>query len=320
MAKELYLYSPIYDFVIEDLLSKMEENSNEDVVMRINSPGGQVLSGWGLIAKMQERAKQGLQTDVKLDGAAMSMAAMILLFADTVEALDVSTVMLHRASMYVSNEQDQAFLDSVNKSLRSKMEAKIDGKLLKELKGVSIKDLFEAPERVDVFLTAAEAKKLGIVNKINKINPKEIEAFNERFYSIAAIAEPKPLNNQNQKIMKIEELKANHPALFAEVVALGVSEERDRVGACLAFLEIDAQGVKKAIESGKPLSQTQMAEFTLKAVSAKKIECIQEDSTKTPVQTNEQGGAAKSAEETQKEVKMSAFTEEVNAFLGRNKK
>lgn len=255
----------------------MELNSDEDLTLRVNSPGGQVLAGWGIIAKMNERKGK---TNIKVDGGAMSMAAMLCVYADSVECLDVSTFMLHRASGYVENPEDQAWLDRVNKDLRSKLESKLDSKILKDLTGYSIKDLFEGDKPVDLFMDAKTAKSVGLVDKINKVNPKEIKAFNDKLFQAAAIGMPdEPIKI---KTMTIEQLKAEQPGVYAQIFALGAAEgvmtERDRVEACLTFIDADAKGVKEAIASGKPLSAKQMAEFTLKIVSSKKLEAIEGDS------------------------------------------
>ena len=305
MAKELYLYSPVYDFVAESLISQMEECKPMDVVMRINSPGGSVFAGWGIIAKMKEMIGG---VDVKVDGIAASMAAYVCLFASKVECLDVSTFLFHRASGNGTPE-DQEFLDQVNGDLRSKLEAKIDGKKLKELKGISIKDLFESEKVIDLVLTAKEAKAIGLVDKINKVNPGEINAFNERMYAIAASAEPIVKPQPINKTMNIEKLKAEYPDVYAQVFALGVASEKDRVEACLVFNELDPKGVKEAIESGKPLTAKQTAEFGLKALSGAALNKIKEGAP-AAVSTEET-----EAEKTEKQKTLTAFEAKVKASL-----
>lgn len=306
MQKEIYLYSPIYDFVAENIISQMEECGNEDMVMRMNTPGGSVLAGWGIIAKMQECKGK---CKIKVDGAAMSMGAYMLPFADTVECLDVSQIMLHRASMQCDTPEDKAFLDTVNSNLRTKLSAKIDGKKLKELKGVSIKDLFEKEEVIDLHLSAKEAKAIGLVDKINSVNPKELKAFNDKFYSVAAEQKTIIEKINTKIIMTIEKLKAENPDVYAQVLALGIAQEKDRVEACLAFNEIDPVGVKAAIESGKNLSQKQMSEFSLKAMSVKTLEAVKKDSPGA-ITTDEV-----TAEKTEKENAIAAFEKSLNAKL-----
>ena len=274
MKKELLLYSGIYGSVAAALIQSMEECGNdEDLTMRFNTPGGDVLASWGIAAKMMERTGK---TTIKVDGAAMSMGAALLCFADNVECLDVSTFMLHRADMYVEDADDQAFLDKVNGSLRAKMKSKIDDKKLKELTGFNMKNLFEDEKRVNLFLDAKQAKSIGLVGKINTLNPKEATAYYEKAFAIAAIhtTPPTPPNKpanhepENNNTMYLQEIKADHPALYAQIIALGhaegVTAERDRVESILAFQDVDAKGVKAAIESGKPLTAKQTSEFVIK--------------------------------------------------------
>lgn len=314
MAKELYLYSPIYDFVAEELIAQMNEDLNEDITMRMNTPGGNVFAGWGLIAKMGERKGA---TTIKVDGAAMSMGAMMLAFADKVECLDVSTFMIHRADMQCDNEDDKLLLANVNASLRSKLESKINNKKLKELKGVSIKNLFEDTNRCDCYLTAKEAKAIGLVDKINMCNPKEIKALNDKMLAMS-INNPtrttQPLNTS--KKMTIEELKANHPEAYNAIFALGVTEgktlEKDRIEACLEYIEVDPEGVKKIIAEGKNLSQKDMAAFGVKMMSKQALTAIKKDANGNVITTEEPSVV----EKTQAEKDVEAYNKKLRSSLG----
>jgi ATP-dependent protease ClpP protease subunit len=108
---------------------------------------------------------------------AASMAAYLVLFCDNVECVDVSRFMLHKARGYAESEEDKLFLESVNKDLRSKMEQKFDAALWFEVTGVTIADVFE--KDIDVWLNAKQAKKLGMVKKINRLDPSEMQAFTQ---------------------------------------------------------------------------------------------------------------------------------------------
>lgn len=272
MAKELYLYSPIFTDVAESLISQLEENMGSDVVLRVNSPGGSVFAGWGIIAKMKEQSS----VSIKIDGIAASMAAFMLIFAKSVEVLDTSKIMIHRADMIVANPEEQALLDSINAEMESKLASKIDEVAFKKITGYTISEIFTAEKRIDVWLNAKEAKAIGLVNKINVINPQEITAFNEKFFGIAAISTP--VNNQNQNTMNIEKLKAEHPELFASVIALGVAKEKDRVQAWMAYVDIDAKTVSEGIEAGHAPSLKEQAELNRKAMSADAIKALEKGS------------------------------------------
>ena len=289
-AKELYLYSPIYDFVAESLIAQMEENCDSDITLRMNCPGGSVLSGWGIIAKMQER--KGVKTNIKVDGSAMSMACYSLLFATgAVECLDVSKFMFHPADMYVTDEAGQSFLDGMNKDLRKAMEAKMDTVEFKKITGYSIAEMFENKDCPDLFLSAKQAKSLGLVTKINKLNLDEAKAINERMFAVAEVKEPKEIQIQKPNKMEIKslaDLKANFPQFYAEAVKEGADAEFTRVNSFNVFRGVDAKAVDAAIKERKPFTTDFQSEMLLKAANPKALKAIEEEAV-PPVVTEEAG-------------------------------
>lgn len=242
--------------------------------------GGDVFSGWGMIAKMQEHEGK---TKMKVDGCVGSMTAFMTLFADDVECLDVSSFVFHRADGYTSSEEDKAWLASINANFRKKMEAKIPSALWAEVTGKSYDDLFNPDTHINVILTAKQAKKLGIVSKINTLSSSEAKAIKAEFtanYSRAEFGAQLPMsvtaaiesntiipiienNPIPKKYMTIAEFKTTHPELHAQIVSEAVDTETDRVGSFMAFIEIDAEAVKAGIESGKPMTATQMSNFQM---------------------------------------------------------
>lgn len=282
MPKPIYLFTGIYNYVAESFARSLDEAVSEDTNVYINSPGGDVLAGWSMIGKLNERKTKSIG---KVGGQAMSMAANMLLYFDEVEALDVSRIMFHRASMYTENEEQKAFLNSVNADLRKQMEAKIDSAQLKALKGVSIKDLFENEKRIDLFLTAAEAKKIGLVNKVVKLQPNQVKAFSDMsspdsfnpsvvaaMFDEPVSTDPNPVNSNpnpiNNNTMTIEELREKHPQVYAQAVEAGRADERDRVQAIMVYADADLTAVKAAIDGGKPLTAKQTQEFLVKLTAA----------------------------------------------------
>lgn len=264
MSKELYLYSPIYSFVAESLISQMEENMGTDVTVRLNTPGGGVYSSLGIYAKMREHQNVSL----KVDGAAMSGGFFMIPYAKYVECLDVSTFMVHRADMYVQNDQDKALLAQTNKDLRSKLESRVSAELFLEVTGYSYDELFNSEKQLDVYLTAKQMKKLGLVNKVKTLTPQEATAWNLQFEKIAAIQE-----NPTQTPIKMtaSEIKEKHPEAYNAIVA----SERDRVGAWMAFVGVDPKAVAEGIKSGENISQTAMAEFSIKMMNKGTLEKIE---------------------------------------------
>lgn len=305
MPKEILLYGQIHSRSSIDFINEIDAVDGDDMVVRVNTNGGDVLYGWGMIAKFKEFTGDKL---VKIDGSAYSMGLFFAAYAENVEALDVSDFLLHRAAYpswyekdYMSDSEKENLI-KINSSLEKAFRSKIDVEKFEEIKGVKLKEVFSMDDRVDVFMTSAEAKKIGLINKINKITPAKKSAIQSDFGRIAAkyseidvVETPietkkeelnKNANNKPKKLkMNLEELKAEHPALAASLIAEGVAStktaEKDRVGAWLKFVEVDPVAVAEGINSGENLSQTATADFAIKMQSAKSKAELEAESANT---------------------------------------
>ena len=322
MAKEILLYGRFGSYSSEYFIDSVNELSDTDtLITRINSGGGDVLAAYGMIAKYQEFKGEKL---IKVDGEASSMALMFCAYANRVECLDVSEFMMHRAAYpkWYENSEDfteanRESLKAMNANLRKAIEAKIDVPKFEKLKGVTLDDVFSMDGRLDVNLTADEAKAIGLVDKINVITPSiaaEIEANNIRIAAynspkkVAAKEEPTIKTNKSE-IMNINELKTQHPALYAEAVKDGVTAERDRVNSYLVFADVDVEAVKIGIESGENLTAKASAEFARKMFSKEKVADAEADSTKEIETKKEKPELTAEAEKLQK------FNEELDKNL-----
>jgi len=281
MAKEIVIYSPIFDFVAENFISQLNDADGKDVTVRINSPGGSVFAGWGMVAKSQEH--KGNVT-VKVDGNASSMAAIFLLFHKNVEALNVSTFTLHRASVFMPTDEEKKQLKGINADIRRAFEASLNIAEFENISGVLIDDFFNSEDVIDVNLNALQAKQIGLIDTINEL---DATAFDDLSMKIAAIstktvARTKQVKTKTNNKMNIEALRSEHPALYAEVLALGktsgITAERDRVGAWLAFGDVDFTAVSEGIKKGDELSSTATAELSRKSFSATAVSAIASDS------------------------------------------
>lgn len=297
--RELYIYTTVFDFIAEMFMANMDEAEGEHVTVRINSDGGGVRPGWGIIAKSREH-KGGLT--IKVDGHASSLMAFYLLYVEDVEALDVSEFLMHRAhftSLEDVDEDDQRELDEMNASFRKAMEARLDIPKFEKLAGVSLDEFFEGDKIINVRFNAKSAKKIGLIKKITNLAPEEINALGLKFaaYTGKALDSEPPKN----ETMTLAELKEKHPELYKEAIAKGtaeaiaeakseavavgdsgttkdgIAEERDRVGAWMAFNEIDPKAVAEGIEGGKKLSQTAIAEFSMKMLSKNALAKIEDE-------------------------------------------
>lgn len=266
------------------------------------------------------------------------MAAMMLCYADEVECLDVSEIMFHRAAYPEWIEADSRYmtqamwddLKRTNDKLRAAMEARMDVAKFESITGVTLDQLFDTATRIDVTLTAEQAKEIGLVNKVNKITP-ELQAFVEENTSVAIAAmaaegkipaapkytpvlptPPTTSTTHKTKNMTLAELKAQHPEAYAAAVQEGTTQERDRVASWMEFADIDAAAVKAGIEAGTELSRKDYAAFTRKGIEKAALGKI-EDGNPEGVETPGDDGAKPAA--TAEAQKLEASMDEVDKML-----
>lgn len=330
MPKEILIYGSIDDVsasnFINNVNEELEENADSEIVVRVNSNGGSPEYGWGMVAKFAEIPNN--KKKVKNDGKSYSTALYFNCYAEKTIAVDTAQFLLHRAAYpsWIENNPDifsegmRTNLDNINTKLRAAFEAKVDVSKFENLKsvkdkGITLDKVFSMDARIDVSLTAKEAKQIGLISEIIQITPAikaEIEA-----YEVAASAgiepkqENKKPNTQTSKTnkMTLAELQAAHPELFAQVLAMGIAKEKDRVEACLTFVESDAKGVVEVIASGKDLTQKQIIDFSLKAMNKTRLGEMKEEGA-AAVNTDA-AAAVKKPEEIKAEVEAKSFLEDV---------
>ena len=331
MDKKLLLFTPIFSYSAEYFVQKLNEiPSEQDVEIWMNSPGGSVFAGWSIIGAMSQRSGKH---NIKVLGDASSMAAYMLLFADSVEALDISNFTIHRADGYVDTDEEKAFLARVNSDLRKKLEKKINSEVFKKVSGYSFDDIFNPEKRVNANLTAKQAKQIGLIDKVIRLEPNQIAALEERFIGfhsfdikesvnsqgsenkeikktektekVEAEKDNLSINKKNRKMTK-EEIKARHPDVYAEIQKEGVSKEKDRVEAILEFVDIDPEACKKLIESGENPTAKFFAQMSRKGMAQNALKDSKDESTeKTEVPKDEpkaQTDDGKAMAEAEKEV------------------
>lgn len=335
-------------FFFDQIREAVAENPSEDLIVRVNTIGGEPDYMLSIVEKIQEISDQ-----VIIKGNAQMHSAGFFLMAyvpvDRVEVADITQSVLHRAAYPNWMESSTDFpgspyeitLSKLNKNMEKALRARIDVAALEALpqmaeKGIKLKDIFSMESRIEVALTATDLKKIGLVSKINKITPTkqaELTAMVSKFESCksfedlrAAASVTKEETEPNSNTMTLDELKSKFPAVYAQAkaegVAEGIADERDRVGAFLPFADIDLKAVTAGIESGKKISQKETSEFLRKSMSAEAIKKIQKDSP-ADVDTGEEqpvgGDAAKTAEQKAKEKKKADFEASLDASLGLKK-
>lgn len=276
MAKEILFYSSIYSYSAANFINEIEANRANDICVRGNCPGGDMFSTYGMQAKFQEHPKG---KKIKVDGIAASAFAYMLLDADEVECLDVSQFLYHRAVWGSPEDEkdmqdsDRKILDSVNSKIRTSLESKASSDTFKAITGTSYDELFAMDKRIDVILNATQAKQLGIVQKITPLTASkksEIIAlaanYNVAAFTNTAIAVAST-ETQTKKIMNAAEFKAAHPEAYAQIIAEGVSQEKDRVKSWMAWNGVDPEAVTKAIADDSIVTPGIISEMSVKAVN-----------------------------------------------------
>jgi len=313
MAKDILLYGRISEYntlyFFDQIKEAREDEPEVELELRINVEGGSPEYGMEVIRKVQENSDSFI---VKVGAACHSMGFFILCYVpkEKIEVTEVTQALLHRAAYPDWMEGDSSFKGSIyeeslvktNKDLEKALRARVNVEALEMLpqmkeKNLTVKDIFSMEGRAEVMLTGRDLKNIGIANSIYKITPKkeaEMKSVSAKFnncksleeFKMAASIAPEKVEPKNKKVMTLAEIKAENPALYQEIFNLGVASEKDRVEACLVFIDIDPKAVKEAIEGGKPLSQKQMAEFTFKSSSAASLEALKAKGKETEVVTD----------------------------------
>ena len=357
MTTDILLYGSIWEYNVQYFFSQikeaLEKQPKTDFKLRMNTPGGNPEYAMSIITKLQE------MTGVKciVEGQAHSMGASILFYIDDAECIDTAQCLLHRASYGEWSEGREGFKGSVseqsliqtNKDLEKAFRAKVDVEAFENLKqckdgNITVKSLFSMEAgRQEVLLTPNDMKKIGLVNRIVKITPTkeaEFKAMYDEFKSSNSLDEYKKAaektaviekSEPKNTIMTPEEFKAQNPAGYAQLVAetekttkeAAVKSEQDRVGAWMAFESADPEFVKKGIKEGRVMTQTEMAELTVKLATGtavkKAVKEAEDDSAegvKTAESKVELGADGKVKVATEAEKKSAEFEQSVLTELG----
>lgn len=304
--KEIYLYSGIYDWTIEQISAQLKENE-EPVKVRLNSGGGDVFAAQGFLADIKKRDKDTLS----VDGNASSMAFFAMMYFKNVEVLSTTKCLVHRANMYGATEADKKMVREVNANYRASMEARIDVKKFEEITAVTLDEIFNEETRIEVWLNASDLVAIGLVKQENVFELTPALAAKQQIkLELEAYKEP-IINNNNQNLEAMADEKKELTAEERQsIVASGVASEKARVEAWMVWLETDPAKVKAGIESGKEVSAKDTQEFMLAMSNGKALEAIKENSPSEVVTGKEKTPEAEHEAELETEEKA------LNAALG----
>ena len=160
----IFLGGPVEDYsanlIIAQLLFLQSEDPKKDIMLYVNSPGGSVTAGMAIIDTMNH-----IKNDVSTVcvGMAASMGSVILASGKKGKrfALPNSEIMIHQP---MGGAQGQATDIEITARHILKTRERLN-KILADSTGQPLKTIERDVER-DFFMTADEAKKYGIVDKV----------------------------------------------------------------------------------------------------------------------------------------------------------
>ena len=178
--KKLKLYGAIgRDIIDTDFISQIPETGNEELEIRINSPGGSVFHGWGIYNALIAYPGKKI---IYIDGIAASMASVISLAGDEIYMSENAVFMIHYPSSSVSGNANELrkeaeILDKIGSIMLDSYHMKT---------GLAKEDLAKMLD-AETWFSAQEAKDNKFINDIKNIvlsrnesvnshNPKEIFA------------------------------------------------------------------------------------------------------------------------------------------------
>lgn len=166
---EITIYDEIgmWGITAKDFLKELKSVGDRKIVLRINSPGGEVFDGLAIYNRLREH-KSGVE--VRIDGIAASMASVIAMCGAPVKMAENALMMIHNPAGICMGDADDMrdladMLDKVKGTLTGAYEKK---------SGKSSADIIKMMDE-ETWLDATEARALGFCDEItdgNKIAAK----------------------------------------------------------------------------------------------------------------------------------------------------
>jgi ATP-dependent protease ClpP protease subunit len=304
--EKVYLYSRIDSYSAERFARQLDA-AKDGVEIRMSTDGGFTASGSAILTSLVEYKKK---KHASVDGDVSSMGAFFLLYADHIKMSNTAEIMFHKAAYSksyaeIAKESEKENLVRENARFKAKMTERLGGT---EAGKKLIETVFEEGKRNNVYLTAKEAKEIGLVDEIIEITPEQKAAFQKEFYKMA-LAEPKENKkensnlNPNTKCMEFtqKDLDASKEAGRIE----GIKQAEARIKSWLPYIEVDKEAALEGIKSGEVISEEARSEFSIKLASKNMLKEAQDNSAaavgaeggnRTPPET-----AEKKAEREEKE-------------------
>lgn len=205
---ELYIYDVIdswWGVAAEDFVKQLNSIDTDEIVIRINSPGGDAFDGRAIASAIA--AHKSVIT-AKIDGLCASAATTIANACDHIEMAEGAFYMIHNAwTIGYGNKNDFGEL--------AEFLSKIDDAIAKDYSNRTSIELSEIHEMMDLetWMDADEAKEKGFVDEV--VGSKAVDnTFDLSVYDKAPkienkTPEPKPVPKDIQVRARMAQVKAS---------------------------------------------------------------------------------------------------------------
>lgn len=306
LALDIYNYSITR---LIDLINEVKEDSEVDW----NSFGGSVYAGQKFADFMNNKE---YKLNANVSAIAASMGAVLLAFFDNVKGSIQADVMLHSAS-----GGPKITLKRTNEFLYAALAKKIDESVFKEITGFDLKTIMlaEDEDRVDVWFSGADAKKMGlfdesydilVTGKAAKLNT-EID-FTDIGYKVPDNIKNKytkkaNIINSNNNEMEIKDvtqsqLQSGNPSVFNAILEQGKKAEQSRVAGIMKYAKYDMGKANELLKNGDKITVEHVEYFMEKKFNNEKVAELEKGSLEEiKPSTPPKNEAEKTAEEKEKE-------------------
>lgn len=257
----------LYSDIIEAIEKANDDESVERIELHIDSPGGTVA---GVEDAAIAIAISDKPVTAIVGGMCCSAAYWLASQADEIVATSSTSLV---GSVGVAQDyyifDDEVSIASTNAPAKRPDVKTDEGKALVRRELDAIHDVFvsyvaegrgTSPNNVNAaygqggVLIAKDALQIGMIDRINDYKSRKNAGVTGEAAEYAA-------ENKNEvKIMDKIQFKTENPAAYAEIVAEGVSQERERIAQLSAYVEANAsnekmkQVVAEAVSSGKTVA------------------------------------------------------------------
>ena len=161
-----FIYGELLEPFSHEIVFALEDCKKEKIktiVFEIHSDGGDVDDTVTIISKMEEMQGLGFTFIADVRGTALSAAAILCLYCNKIIMYRAGYIMFHQFSTSFYDEKSTSIME-INKFYMALYQDLIDEGFRRRKK--KMKEKLIMTENKDFYFSAAEAKKLGIIDEV----------------------------------------------------------------------------------------------------------------------------------------------------------